>query len=1445
MPGVGQGSDTVSLRITLRYKSVDEFVDRYAENVSSAGLFIRTKSPKPTGTKIRFELLLADGSRALRGEGVVVTVRKEDKPGMALRFNLLDADSQAVVDRTVSAHGQGALAPTPLSTTFARSPSATDQERRPASIPGWRPTSVVTGWSSRSSSVLPRSPSKTFDRDGGKPLVPPRRAPSGPGLPRVALPRTRSSVSRPWASTPAVDQTDKIRLRSDEDQDPKTERIATPLPEASEEKDRTQRLEVSEIERHERAPQDRGDTVLDPPPQETPVREAMPRGESLTPEEIAEAVLDTARSMADEPRPELKSLTDVLEESEEEPETSLISRGEENAPSLGSAEVQMEQSPEVSAVGIDVAEAVLSAVPREAIPENGATAPDAATPEPEESNVPEAPEEPEQPEQPEAPKARVEPEASQAPEPDPEEAQDTTEPQPEEDSEEESGEAPHVELHASSDEPPAAELEADAEPKAPEAKSPEPEAPEVEPGAPPKVEAGESLAPEPEAPERDSWSAMSREPADAEPEREMPAEDRPMAAIEAVDERPRAEAVATTEAVADTPLPLKAEHPVDVDWSDGTDPEETDEAPEKADPEVLAAEGTSDPAPERDLPSEAPEATVDTADTGDLPVAAPEEPVDTADTGDLPGQPEGPVDAADTGDLEPPPATDTLDVGANGFETPEEAPQVEAAEPHDTRDVEPREEAPVSDTKDLENDAELEAPPMAQEETLVGLGPAPIPAASRSEAQEAIAAATNGLASARPDHVETPSFDDEVTDSQEVEPRAPAYLAAETLEHVHRPEVVSNVSLDAATEVVSAYDASAPAPSLPQRPMISTEVSVTGMNDAPIRRASSSGTPASRRPSKPRIAPHRTIVEKDASHVPDPAEELERAAKEAAFSEEATLVPPERRAAEEARVVVSTPDEPRASKGPDRVVGIDLGARWVRIGSITGQEFELIPAGDTVYIPALVAAKRDGTLALGAKARAIALEEPNRAVAPRAALHALATGAVNPRRAAASRIISYEGGSALLRLGEKTVPLQEILVAFFGWLESAIRAHLGTGFRAVVSVPNDLDPEARMMLKRACTDAGLRIARLESEPNAAIRAYNLVERTADRALLVDLGATHLGISLMQRDGDEFRVAAGGWFDDLSARDLDAKVAELTLEELREQAGEDHSADPSARERLIEAAERARLDIRRAANLELKVTLPAPGGASGVVVERTINLPRSRIYAVTEELIVEICGRIQQVMRDAGVDPRLLGAVILAGSGGSYPPLVEALQNLTTLEPLQAIHPTHLFAQGLARRGMALERQASADLPNTLSASIGLELPGGRFRPLLNAGDRLPARLVRPFPTRDGQTEIDLRLFQGDAELVRSCTHLGLLHLPDVPRKNAKVELEMKIDLDGILDVTLSEETSGLSQHIRLATQQTPDEKKKSLPRPTAVLPDAGVRKKPAKGGLLSRWFGRR
>ncbi len=1520
---MSQSSDTVSLRITLRYKNLDEFVDRYAENVSAAGLFIRTKSPKPTGTKIRFELLLADGSRALRGEGVVVTIRKEERPGMALRFNQLDPESQEVIDKVVAAHGQGTLAPTPLSTTFARAPSTLSEPRRLSSIPGWRPTAGPTAWSSErtpTSPVLPRNPSRVFDQ-ASKPIAAPR-TPSGEGL-RQALPRRRSSVSRPWALKGPGETTDRIRLRDpnpkfgrDEDEGlpaDHTERIDALEESNGRDADRTERVDVrpfafTRTNPLETDPMSESGSLEETPPitisEKAPLRFPNERGESLT-QEIAEAVIDAAETAeparlgtaqidmrdldaeavvrpaevkppfaggtwadaigdadaADEPLrmdahrvgtgaaldgpnhtgAKLPGATgdgieaDTAPGFEHAPEA-IVAEADDDAEAQRTAEIAREEEEWREAEqrlqaeveerdaraddGMHVAEAEGFAEAEGAHLTGGVRRADEERPLEEEPRAPEAHGDEERPgeergaaeaaraqdrlederradeearlqkerraDERRAEEARLEEEERRAEEEarlddqrlaeerraeeearlvDQRRAEEEARLQEERRAEEEARlvdqrraeerraeeearlvDQRHAEEQARLDDQRRAEEEArlreerraEEEARLDDQRRAEEEARlDDQRRAEEEARLREERRAEEEARLEDQRRAEERR---AEEEARLDDERRAEEEARLDDER-RAEEEARRDeerraqeearrADARRPDERRAEEEARLD-DERQGLAAASESPGEGTllhPASPAAEAPSEEALDDDAWWEAEARLV----TEGPPTIVDEEPDD--DDVEAEGTPDLARAAAREAESLPSSEPSLLDPDAP-LRAPFEPLETEAPEPFD----------PISAGELMADDEAVGASPA--DAPYAWQPPAPegpttpspypplepfdarepeVPAASADEAAAAIAAAAQG----------------------EAETHAPSSFHEEITDESHSQTPVTAHAAESATEVVEPLDARV-------TPAAAAEVSVTGVDAS--RRAKSDPSSVRRRLSS---AP-RVIVERG-SGATDAGEARRHA--DAAFSEEATLVPPEQRAAEEARpgpIAGRSLELGTGDLGGDRIVGIDLGGRWIRIGVIDKNELELIPVGDAVYVPALAAIRRDGSLAFGSKALAITAEHPSRGVSPRDVLHALAPGAVNPNRAGASRIRSYEGGSALLEIGDQTLSLHELMVSFFRWLRSAVEEHLHTtAFRAMISVPHDLDPEARMMMKRACTDAGLRIARLESEPNAAIRAYNLFERPVDHALLVDFGASHLAIALLKRGRETFGIAGHEWFDDLSARDLDSRVADLTLEELKVQAGEDHTQDPIAKERLIEAAEKARLDIRRAPTIELKVTLHAPGGAAGVGVERTINLPRSRIYQMTEQLIGEICARAQRLSREGGVDPRALGAILIAGSGGTYPPLVQSLQNLTSIEPLQSIPPSQLFAHGLARSGLALERQESAARSGALEASIGLELPGGRFRALLNAGDKLPARLIRPFPTRDGQSEVDLRLYQGDAEFVRSCRSPG-------------------------------------------------------------------------------------
>ncbi len=100
------------LRVRLPFRSEDEFVDQYGAHVGRDGFFLATRAPKPVGAQLLFDLVLADGSSLLRGEGVVVKSNATgERPGMTLRFVRLEAAGKALIERILSSRPARGIAP--------------------------------------------------------------------------------------------------------------------------------------------------------------------------------------------------------------------------------------------------------------------------------------------------------------------------------------------------------------------------------------------------------------------------------------------------------------------------------------------------------------------------------------------------------------------------------------------------------------------------------------------------------------------------------------------------------------------------------------------------------------------------------------------------------------------------------------------------------------------------------------------------------------------------------------------------------------------------------------------------------------------------------------------------------------------------------------------------------------------------------------------------------------------------------------------------------------------------------------------------------------------------------------------------------------------------------------------------------------------------------------
>ncbi|HEX5748730.1 MAG TPA: TIGR02266 family protein [Archangium sp.] len=222
------GPKLIPLRIRLPYATEEDFVEKYGSNVARGGLFIATRSPKPEGTGLAFELVLADGGRLLRGEGLVVKAQAEGpRAGMTVRFVRLDAYSKALIDRILARRNHGSestarthdaaagagntaevpepLASPPVETPRAEEPAPLEPAPRPEATAGAakRGRPVISAEALRKQAATPSAPiapPPAASPAAPKPAAPAQATPK-PAAPKPAAPKP--AAPKPAAPKPA------------------------------------------------------------------------------------------------------------------------------------------------------------------------------------------------------------------------------------------------------------------------------------------------------------------------------------------------------------------------------------------------------------------------------------------------------------------------------------------------------------------------------------------------------------------------------------------------------------------------------------------------------------------------------------------------------------------------------------------------------------------------------------------------------------------------------------------------------------------------------------------------------------------------------------------------------------------------------------------------------------------------------------------------------------------------------------------------------------------------------------------------------------------------------------------------------------------------------------------------------------------------------------------
>lgn len=495
-----------------------------------------------------------------------------------------------------------------------------------------------------------------------------------------------------------------------------------------------------------------------------------------------------------------------------------------------------------------------------------------------------------------------------------------------------------------------------------------------------------------------------------------------------------------------------------------------------------------------------------------------------------------------------------------------------------------------------------------------------------------------------------------------------------------------------------------------------------------------------------------------------------------------------------------------------KVIGIDLGSTLSEVAVIEGgNPVVVVNEEGSSTTPSIINLKENSPKVGGAAKRQML-------VAPKETVNLIKRfmgGTYDEVKEAITHVqydVINDNGLPRVSINGRKYSPEELSAMILMKMKKVAEDYLGdTVTDAVITVPAFFSDAAKSATKQSGELAGLNVLRIISEPTAALLASNIDKKKDGKYLVVDFGGSTTDFSVADVSDNVVEILSSYGDVYLGGSDIDKIVSDYIVTNFNNSNGIDITTDSMAMSRVIEAAEKAKIELSNSGSTE--INLPYITVKDNQPVHLIETLTKAKFEQLIRPIVDRVinCGKV--ALEKAKLNASDLDGILLVGGSCRIPLIQDELIKNFGDKLIKSANLDLAVAEGAAIQANILAGgESDILLLDVTPLRLGIETMGGVMTTLVEANTTIPCSKEQIFSTAtDNQTAVTINVLQGERPMAKDNKQIGLFNLDGIaPARRGIPQIKVKFDIDanGILSVSATDNATGKEQHITIENKHT-------------------------------------